>query len=512
MTYWMRCKATALAGITLAGTTLALPASADVTPQEVWSDFSAYVQSFGYEVTGTESMSGDTLTISGVAMSVALPEDEGTVAINMAEVILRQIDDGAVAIDFPATMPITVNMAPEFGEKVDIIMDLTHDGLQMQVSGTPEALDYSYSAARMGIGLSDMVVDGETIGRDVAAFSFDMNGLSGASQVAIGELRDISQQLVVASITYDLLFNDPDSDDRALINGMLDNLSFDGDTRLPLEMNTADMGQMLAQGLSLAGSFGYENSNAEFFVIDEGATTRGQSGSDTASLEFRMDGTSLTYSGSGTGTAIALSGGDIPVPIEIGMAETAFNLTMPVSASDETADVAFGLTLGEFTMSDLLWSLADPGKVLPRDPATVAFDLTGKVKLLVDFFDPEAMARVETGDVVPAELNALTLRSLLVQAAGAKLTGTGDVTFDNSDMQTFDGFPRPTGSVNLQLVGANGLIDGLIQMGLLAEEDAMGARMMMSMFTVPAGAEDTLNSTLEVNEAGHVLANGQRIR
>lgn len=40
----------------------------------------------------------------------------------------------------------------------------------------------------------------------------------------------------------------------------------------------------------------------------------------------------------------------------------------------------------------------------------------------------------------------------------------------------------------------------------------MGARMMMGLFAVPGEGEDTLNSKIEVNGEGHVLANGQRIR
>jgi hypothetical protein len=71
--------------------------------------------------------------------------------------------------------------------------------------------------------------------------------------------------------------------------------------------------------------------------------------------------------------------------------------------------------------------------------------------------------------------------------------------------------PRPEGSINLRLEGANALIDKLIQMGIVQQEDAMGARMMMSMFTIPDG-DDVLTSTIEVNEQGHVLANGQRIQ
>jgi len=54
--------------------------------------------------------------------------------------------------------------------------------------------------------------------------------------------------------------------------------------------------------------------------------------------------------------------------------------------------------------------------------------------MLFDFLDPEQMAEVENGNVMPAELEALTLRNLRVAAAGAELTGTGDFTFDNTDL------------------------------------------------------------------------------
>ena len=50
------------------------------------------------------------------------------------------------------------------------------------------------------------------------------------------------------------------------------------------------------------------------------------------------------------------------------------------------------------------------------------------------------------------------------------------------------------------------------KMGLVPEEQAMGARMMMGLFARPGDGEDTLVSTIEVQEDGSVLANGQRIR
>lgn len=156
--------------------------------------------------------------------------------------------------------------------------------------------------------------------------------------------------------------------------------------------------------------------------------------------------------------------------------------------------------------------MIDPGKALPRDPATIAIDVTGKAKMLFDFFDPEQMVAVESGEAMPAELNALTLNNLLVSIAGAKLSGTGDFTFDNSDLTTFDGMPKPTGGIDLALNGGNGLMDKLVQMGLLPQEQAMAARMMMGLFARPGEGEDSLTSKIEINEEGHILANGQRIQ
>ena len=74
------------------------------------------------------------------------------------------------------------------------------------------------------------------------------------------------------------------------------------------------------------------------------------------------------------------------------------------------------------------------------------------------------------------------------------------------------GFPKPVGSVDIMLEGANGLIDRLVAMGFVPDEQAMGARMMLGLFGVPGNSPDTLSSTIEFNEDGQILANGQRIR
>ena len=130
------------------------------------------------------------------------------------------------------------------------------------------------------------------------------------------------------------------------------------------------------------------------------------------------------------------------------------------------------------------------------------------MKMIADVFDPQIAATLDA----PAEIEALNINSIVVDAVGAKLDGSGAFTFDNTDTTTYGGMPKPVGAVSVALAGGNALLDKLVAMGLLPEQQAMGARMMMGLFAVPGDAPDTLKSKVEFNEAGQILANGQRIK
>ena len=494
--------------------TLALwagPALADLTAAQVWDDLEAYLEAFGYEISANENAVAGGLNLTDVTLSMTLPEDEGTMTFLMSEMTLAETGDGSVAISFPQSMPITLDVDAE-DESVRLVLDYTHDNLDMTVSGDETALSYVYSADRLGLRLAELTVEGDVITRDMARFDLTMRDVKGTSETTYGDLRQISQAMTAANATYDMAFNDPESDDAALISGAMDALAFEGATALPEGFDPENMQAMAEAGFAANGTFGYQNGKTQLAVTEKAGTTNGETATGSAALTFALNGDALTYEVATSESRLSLAGPELPVPVQVQMDKTGFNVAFPVAASDMPQDFALGLTLGGFTMSELLWNIFDPGATLPRDPATVALDLTGQATPFVSIFDAEAMAELEDGDKAPGELNALTLQNLVIEAAGARLTGQGDFTFDNSDLETFDGMPRPIGVVNLTLDGANTLIDKLIQMGLMSEEDAMGARMMMSMFAVPGAGEDSLTSTLEINEQGHVLANGMRLQ
>jgi hypothetical protein len=139
----------------------------------------------------------------------------------------------------------------------------------------------------------------------------------------------------------------------------------------------------------------------------------------------------------------------------------------------------------------------------------VSDDITGNGTNGTDLLDIIAMAQKFGPPKI--EVDDVTIENLRIAAAGAEATATGAMTFDWTDFTTIPGIARPEGKVTVNLNGANALMDNLVAMGLIPEGDLMMPRMMMGMFATPVG-DDMLETVLEVNDQGHVLANGQRLQ
>lgn len=485
---------------------------AEVTAPQVWDGLEAALQGFGYSVTATETPTGDGLDVTDVVMRFDAPEDNATVEISFESIDLVENGDGSVSMTFPASMPITIDAAPEGEEAVMMVLDYGNQGLELVVSGEPGNMTYTYSATQLSISLAELEIDGTPAVREEARFDFILNDVEGTTFTATTTGTEFTQNVEAASARYDFAFNDPESDDAALVSGSMGGLFVSSTTVLPEGFDPNDAQSLAAGGFAVRGTMGYAAGEIQFAATEPAGTTSGTTRTGTVRLEFAMDSDALRYDVQATDQAFTLSGPEMPLPLDVRMAESAFRVTAPIAKAEDPQDMAFGLTLRGFEMSDLLWNVFDPGAALPRDPATIAMDITGQVTPFFNLFDPEQMAMLEATGGTPIELNALTLNDLTIDAAGAKLGGSGSFTFDNDDRQTFGGFPRPNGEINVTLDGANSLIDKLIAMGLLTNEDAMGARMMMSMFAVPGQGPDSLKSTLTINDQGHVLANGMRIQ
>lgn len=484
-------------------------ALADVTPTEVWEDWKGYMTDYGYTVTADEAQSGKELTVSNVVLGIPMSEADGDVTLTLPEVRFIDNGDGTVKITMPEVMPIGVDVTGSDPVAMELIY--TTRDLDMNVSGDPDNMTYVYNAAMIGLALGDFTSEGTTASLGTA--QIQLADLAGQTIQQAGDMRRVDQTVTTGAVTYSMDFVDPDNrDSRFVLNGGTESLTLGAKLALPDDMDMEQMGAALKAGFAVEGGYTFGPGNMDFNVDDGGEVTQGRTSSLGGTFAVAMDEGRLHYDLSQNQIDVEVTTPQLPFPVAMQMRKLAFKLLMPVSKADAEQDFGLSMELGDFTMSDMLWGMFDPAAQLPRDPATVALDLSGKVKLLFDLMDADQMEAVEGGEDLPGELNALTLNTLVVRMVGAELTGKGDFTFDNNDLTTYEGMPKPIGSVELDLMGGNGLLDKLVAMGLFSDEDAMGIRMMSAAFIKPADGEDHMTSTIELNDQGHILANGQRLK
>ena len=482
---------------------------AEVTSQQVWENWRGYLTSYGYEVTATEDMSGGTLTLSGVTMTMNMPEDSGMVSVTLGDMTFTEQGDGTVAVGLPAEMPVKMHIAPTDGEVADVTVNYGLTGFSMIVSGSEDEMTYAFTGSEMSMKLAELVVDGDVVGNAKAEFS--LKNVVGRFETASGDSRTMKEFIRSDGMSYDIGFVDPGGEGSFFMNGSTDSVNMAMSMTIPDGIDMEDMNAALKAGFSIDAAVGLGAGKTEFSLVDGSNTASGNSSSSGSSLKFQMNSDSMAYGIAATDYAISLIGSDIPLPINLSAENAALRMAMPVAKSDTPQDFSMLVKMVGLAPDDMIWSMLDPTGALSHAPATLIVDMAGKANWLFDIMDPEQAEMMADADM-PGELHALTLNNLTLSVAGAELTGAGAFTFNNDDLETFDGMPAPDGQVDLKLVGGNGLIDNLISMGMMSEDDAMGARMMMGLFGRPGEGEDTVESTIEVKSNGQIFANGQRLQ
>lgn len=505
-----------LSGAALGVILSAQTAMADVTPRQVWQDWQDYMLGMGYSLTGTENQSGDTLAISNLTFDLSASPDQGEVTLSLETLSFVQNDDGTVTVMMPDVMPVQIDMTDTGPEAKPVKMNLTLNQTDhnMIVSGTPDEMTSDYRAGVLGMTLDQLAVGDESYGDDTAAMEVALTDVRNTTSTTLDEMRTYTQEGTVASATYDMRFKNPDEPAVAVISGTSADLSYTGESLLPVGLTqVSDMTSLFRAGLDVSANIDTGNSTLTVDIEDpENGNAAAAFATESATLKIESSADGLNYAGTRQGMTGSVQPPEFPFLLSFGMETLAFNLTAPAIKSDEAQDFALGLNLDGFTASDMIWGMLDPQGALPRDPASVSLDLTGKAKLLVDYLDPQAAERMaESGDA-PGELQSVALNSLIIDALGARLTGSGQAEFDNDAPANDTGLPPAAGALDLKLVGGNTLLETLVSSGLLPAQTAMGARMMMGMFAVPGEGEDTLTSRFELTRSGSILANGQQIR
>lgn len=478
-------------------------AFAEISAQQVWDDWQTDMAMFGGELTTTsEDMSGDSLIVRGLTLTTR--DDDVSSVLTLDTVTFAEQDDGSVTVTSSDSYPVV--FTGEDGTVITVL--ISHPGLELNVSGTPEALDYTMAGDSITVALQDIVENGETFTGDVQVVA---NNLSGTYATRTGDMRNTVYDLAFASVDVLVDVAPPDTPgDYVTIGGRIDGVTLQGDLTTATDTATTDPDTMFADGMALAGGYTTEGSEFVFDISTDGAVTAGSVSAGAGSLTAQVSNQSVSYIADSTDLAATITSGGLPAPIDLTLAEYGVTFEVPVGQADTPQPFELGLDFVDLTLSDAIWALFDPNTVLPRDPATVQIGLSGLARPLFDMLDP-AQEEAMMASNMPYELASLALTNLNIALAGATATGEGAFEFDNDDLQTFAPFPRPEGQVTVQINGLNALLDNLVTMGLIPADQIMGPRMMMGMFARSTG-DDQLETQLEVTADGQVLANGQRIR
>ena len=485
-------------------------AQADVTAEQVWQDWQEGARRLGEAriETGSEQFSGGTLTITDLVLT--LQGDEGEMVVRMPEMRLVETGEGTVEVELSDSYPIAISGTDEAGVDTQIDLSVQQTGLEVTVGGSPEAMRYDYAASRYALVLDRIAEDGVTV---PAEAMFALNAVSGSylSKTGPEGLRDTSYDLAAETLEVAIEGEDDETGGAMSIDASVAEIALSGALAMPEGMEEAEE---LPEGFALVFDYATGPALVEFDGEGEQGRAAGTARTASSEVSLSVDPARASYASSTKALDLELTEGPIPFPVEISVAEYGVGLDAPLAASETAQDVSARVTLDSLKLGDPVWALFDPQAVLPREPATLIAELSGKARLPQDLTDPdtaEAVGEEAAMSEAAPELESLTLDRLVLRLAGAEVLGDGAFEFDNTDFETFPGFPRPEGRIELKIAGLNGLIENLATLGAIPAEQLMGARMMLGLFTTPVG-HDELSAVIEVNDEGHVIANGQRIK
>ncbi|MFN4202726.1 MAG: DUF2125 domain-containing protein [Tabrizicola sp.] len=489
---------------------LASSATADVTPQEVWASWQAMLTAAGQQLTiGSTADNGSSVEVTGLEVSYK-DQMGGSASVSFDKVSFAANGDGTVTITMPDSYPLQMAFPDEGDGPGSLKMTVRQPGMKIVAGGSATETSYDFTGPSVAVALDEITdEDGKVLDTrgDLA-----LAGLTARYLVAQdGNKTNLDSSFRADSMQFSLSGADTtgETGGRGTVAVTLKDLT--GATKgtfLGADV-MANMAVALNSGFTMDSTFDFGAMTMNADIEEAAGPTKMAATATGGGFVLAMDKTRMNYGTSLNGGKFTVSGAEIPFPqVELAFAESGFNLLMPVSKSDSPQDFAFLTKFVDFTVSEGIWAMVDPGATLSREPATVIVDLKGTGKWKQDIMDPAVQME---GAEPPGELDSLDIAQLVAKAAGAEVSAAGGLTFDNSDMTTFDGMPRPDGKISIGIKGANKLVENLIALGILSEDDAMGFRMGLAMFARPGAGPDELTSEIEFKDGG-LFANGQRLQ
>jgi hypothetical protein len=487
---------------------LATSATADVTPQEVWASWQAMMTSAGQELTvGNTADSGNAVEVTD--MVVTYKDDLGGGAtVSFDKLTFTDNGDGTVSVTMPESYPIAMTFPDKAEGPGSMKLTVSQPGAKIVAGGSATETSYEITSPTTTVTLDEIAdIGGKMLDTQAELALTDLAAKYSVAQNGEGMVLDSS--FTSKSMALKIAGGADEGGGTGTVDVSFADVT--GVTKgnfLSAEL-MANMAAALNSGFTMDTSLNFGAMSMTADITEAAGPTKMQASATDGGFVVAMNKDRLNYGTSLNGAKFTISGAEIPFPqVEVAFAESGFNIAMPVSKSDVAQDFSFLTKVVDFTVSEDVWGLFDPAGSLSREPATFVVDLKGKGYWEQDIMDPSLQME---GAQPPGKLESLDLTQILAKAAGAEVSATGGLTFDNTDLQTFGGVPRPDGKITVNIKGVNQLVDNLIALGILTEDDAMGFRMGLGMFARPGAGPDELVSEVEFKDGG-LFANGMQLQ
>lgn len=471
--------------------------AADVTPEQVWDSMRMQLGAGG-EVTADLSRNGDTLTVSDIAIA-AVSDNTQTDARFGQPIQFRASDDGAVSILFPMTLDVALSVVGDGEAAFDFTYSVTHEGLSIRASGAPGDILHEIDATGLSFTLAPSAAERSDTDVHVTGY---LGGLDGSWRNTTAQPQIRSTSDYTADVIRLTMGVGPSPDSPLVtLDLSLNNLAGTGSSVIP-NFAIAGARQSLADLPQLDTELRYQS--AKFNMRGGGAFAQGQIGAGGGSVSIGEG--QLRYTSANKDVRVRGGLTALPLPADLSFDDSRFTLGMPLAKSDDPLPVELEAELNGLVASEFLWSLVDSGKLLPRDPARLFVEMDGSARWLVDPNDTKQLAKID--GQLPLALEQMTLHALILSFAGAQLTGGGSFTFDNTDLKSFDGLPRPIGALDLTMTGGLPLLNKLAQINLVPTTRAKAIEQLAKQFTKRGSTRDSLTTRIEIDPKGQISANG----
>ena len=494
--------------------------SAALTADEIWADVQRLSRETNAEITTTARRQGNRLILTGLAIPVGPAEER--VLVRLDRVDLLEQPDGSVSVVLPPEFPVTFDLQQSDPDFDLLVLAASAPGFSLVISGLGETAAFALTAPSLALSLDKVVPAIEANERLELNLAIADLAVSHKMDLAAAT-KSTDSSVRLGTLHGDVLVHVDGGTEFAEMSLDLSGVTGSFLGLLPPSAGTAERDVsadanplpvllgVLRDGLEMNGRFAFDQFALRGSVEESGTVGTVEVMSDKGRAEGRLDAAGGGYDVSlGKTTMMTRGMPDLEFSeVAMSVASLGYGLTFGIGDLTQPQEARLTAHLTDLEISPEVWAKEDPSGVLASEPLSYALDIAARYAL-----QPEMLTPTWTPDpnsFPPLDLVDLTLSRLMFKGAGIAVEGDGALTFDESDLVTFDGLPAPEGQVSFKATGVNALIDRLSAAGVVTPDDLSGLRMGL-MFIAKAGTTpDSLVSKIEFRDKALYL-NGLKLR